>query len=61
MATTKSITLAVANEGERNFDIELVRGWEPKKISYMGSTVFFEYDGTFYSMNTIDFKQLFNK
>ncbi len=55
------ISVGVANEGEINLKVELLKTWEPKNIEYIGTTVFFKYDKTFYSMNREDFKKVFNK
>ena len=53
------ITVGMANEGEMNVKLDIVKGWEPKKISYMGSSVFFEVDGSFVSMKKLEFTEIF--
>ena len=54
------VTLGIANTGEKNFKVEDIIDWKPQKISYMGDSVFFQVDETFYSMKRIDFKEIFN-
>lgn len=60
-AVNKTIRVGVANEGEINVSIDVVSNWNPEKISYTGSLVFFSVDGTFFSMNRQEFKNIFNK
>jgi hypothetical protein len=55
----ESVLVGVANEGELNFPLEMVEGWEPKKIANVGSTVFFEHDDKFFSMERSKFKEIF--
>lgn len=57
----ESIKVGIANEGETNIDLEVVKNWEPKNIEYIGSTVFFKNDKTYVSMTREDFKRIFNK
>jgi hypothetical protein len=60
MSNLKSvITVGMANEGEMNINIDVIRGWEPKKISYIGTSVFFEVDGSFVSMKRVEFTEIF--
>lgn len=54
------IKVGIANEGETNLEIEIVRGWEPKNIEYIGTTVFFKNGGTYVSMTREDFKKVYN-
>jgi hypothetical protein len=53
------IKVGVANKGETNLDLELIQKWEPKDITYIGTTVFFKNDKTYYSMKQEDFKRIF--
>jgi hypothetical protein len=53
------VKVGVANEGERNLELELVEKWEPKDIHYIGTTAFFKHEKTYYSMNREDFKRIF--
>ena len=57
----ESVKVGIANEGETNLDIEVVKTWEPKNIEYVGTTVFFRNDKKYYSMTREDFKKIFNK
>lgn len=53
------VRVGVANDGELTLPVSEVKEWEPKKINYMGDVVYFKADDTFYSMKTVDFKQIF--
>ena len=53
--------LGIANEGEMAFDLDLVLGWEISKQTYVGDTVFFQADGSFYSMKRSDYNEYFKK
>ena len=55
------ISVGVANEGELNIGIDVVRTWEPKNINYVGDVVFFKQDKTYYSMKRNVFNEIFNK
>ncbi len=55
------IKIGVANEGETNMEIEILKSWIPKNISYVRDITFFKYEDKYYSIKTIDFKQIFNK
>jgi hypothetical protein len=54
------VRVGFANEGERNLEVDFVKKWEPKNISYIGDTVFFKNYDTYFSMKTVDFKRIFN-
>ena len=56
----KTIKVGIANEGEMNISIEVISKWKPEKMSYVGGSVFFSVDGTFFSMDRQDFKTIFN-
>jgi hypothetical protein len=56
----QTVTLGIANTGEKNFKVEDILDWKPEKISYMGDSVFFQVDETFYSMKRLDFREIFN-
>jgi len=56
----KMVKLAMANVGEQLMELEIVEKWEPEKITFLGNTVFFSVDGTFFSMNRVDFMNIFN-
>jgi hypothetical protein len=53
------VRVGVANDGELTLPVSEVKEWEPKKINYMGDVVYFKAGDTFYSMKTVDFKQIF--
>ena len=38
---SKSVLVAVANEGEQNMPLDVVQNWDPQKLSFFGETVFF--------------------
>ena len=62
MAEIKStFTVGVANEGERNMSVEDLLRHEPKKVTYGGTQVFFEHDGTFLSMTRLEYQEVFGK
>jgi len=54
------VKVGEANNGELNLDIEIVKKWEPKDINYIGTTVFFKNEKTYYSMTRDDFKKIYN-
>lgn len=56
---SKKIMLGIANQGEMAFDLDLVLKWELKKHTFIGDTLFFEVDGTFYSMKRTDYNTYF--
>lgn len=60
MAVKETIKVGVANEGETNMDVELIKSWIPKNITYSGDIVIFKADKKFYSMKRDDFKKIFN-
>ena len=55
----ESISIGVANEGQINVPRENIERWEPKKISIIGSTVFFKQDEQFLSMDRTTFQDIF--
>jgi hypothetical protein len=56
----ETVSVGFANEGERNLKVDIVSKWKPKNISYIGDTVFFKNEDTYFSMKTTDFKRIFN-
>lgn len=56
----ESVKVGVANNGETNLDVEVIKAWVPKNINYIGTTVFFKNDTTYYSMSREDFKRIYN-
>jgi hypothetical protein len=55
----KSVLVAVANVGEQNLQVEVVEKWQPDKLSFLGDTVFFRVDDTFFSMKKVEFCTIF--
>jgi hypothetical protein len=55
----KSVTLGVNNKGERNFPVNVIKNWNPEKVNYFGDTVYFKVGEVFYSINSEDFKDIF--
>ena len=53
------VKVGTANQGWTNMSTSLMEGWEPKKIAYMGTTVFFQIEDTFHSMSRKDFEDIF--
>mgnify|MGYP000573622460 FL=1 len=56
----ETVLVGIANEGETNLDVEVVKKWEPKDINYFGEVVFFKHDKTYFSMKRDVFKKVFN-
>ena len=54
-----TVRVGFANEGEQNLKVEIVEKWTPKNITYIGSTVFFKHDGSYFSMTIEDFRRIF--
>lgn len=59
--TKLTVSVGVANETERNFDVEILKTWEPKNINYFSDTVYFKHEDTYYSMKRQDFDKIFKK
>jgi hypothetical protein len=57
----QTISVGVANEKEKNIDVEELKTWTPKNISYFSDTVYFKYDGTYYSIKRLDYDKIFNQ
>lgn len=56
---SKSVSVAVANIGEQNIPMDIILKWVPEKLSFVGDTVFFKVDDTFFSMKKNDFCNIF--
>jgi hypothetical protein len=56
----ETVNVGFANLGEFQLKISDIEKWTPKKITYLGDTVFFKHDDACYSMKTNDFKIIFN-
>ena len=46
--TKQTISVGVANEKEKNFDIEELKSWNPKNINYFSDTVYFKHEDTYF-------------
>tara|TARA_R110002050_G_scaffold34397_13_gene86910 strand:+ start:1397 stop:1579 length:183 start_codon:yes stop_codon:yes gene_type:complete len=57
----KTLRLGIANSGEINIEVKEILTWKMDKISYIGDVMFFEHEGTFYSMKRIDYKNYIKK
>lgn len=57
----EKVTLGVANEKEISVDVEDLKTWEPKKISYFSDIVYFKYNDKFHSIKRIDFDKYLKK
>lgn len=55
----RKVLIGVANQSEISRQINEIVDWEPKKISYIGNTTYFQHENVFYSMSTTDFKDVF--
>lgn len=55
------VMVGIANEGEKNMDVDVIKLWEPKDILYSGVSVFFKHEDKFYLMKREDFKRIFDK
>lgn len=57
----KNVLVGVANKNEQSMKVEEIQDWQPEKVSYVGTTTYFKIkDGdTFYSMERIDFNDIF--
>lgn len=53
------VKVGFANEGEQNLKVEVVEKWTPKNITYLGDTVFFKNEGSYFSMKREDFQKIF--
>ncbi len=53
--------LGVANEGEKSFEIEVLKTWQPKNVNYFSDVVYFSNDKIYYSMKRVLFDQIFKK
>ena len=60
MYQKESVTLGVSNEGEKNFPLDVIKNWNPEKVNYFGSTVYFKVGEKFYSINSGDFNDIFS-
>jgi hypothetical protein len=57
----ESVMVGVANEGEKSFDVEELKTWQPKNINYFSDVVYFSNDKIYYSMKRTTFDQIFKK
>jgi acyl-coenzyme A synthetase/AMP-(fatty) acid ligase len=55
------VTIGVANDKEKNVEVDELKNWTPKNVNYFRDTVYFKYDGIFYSMGRIDYDKIFSK
>lgn len=55
----KNILVGVANKNEQSMKIEDIKDWEPTKVSYIGNTAYFKVEDTFYSMTSVEFRELY--
>ena len=58
--TKQTVSVGIANEKETNMDVEELKTWVPKNISYFGDVVYFKNDKTYYSMKRLNFDKIFN-
>jgi hypothetical protein len=55
----ETVKVGVANEGEINIAISVVKKWSPINKSQFGDTVFFKQGDTYYSMKVLDYNKIF--
>lgn len=60
----KSVIVGVANQNETSMKVDDIKDWEPKKVSYIGTSTYFQVvdedgNGTFYSMESPEFREIF--
>ena len=53
------IKIGVANEGELNLPVSLLKEWKPSNVNQFGDTVFFKQEDAYYTMKTVDFRKLY--
>jgi hypothetical protein len=53
------ITIGKANLGEVTLPVAELSDWQPKKITFSGDSVYFNYDDTFYTMPKRAFIEIF--
>ena len=58
---SKSVLVAVANDGQQNMPLDVVSKWDPDKMSFFGDTVFFKVEDTYFSMEKIEFCNIFRE
>jgi hypothetical protein len=58
---SNNILVGFANDNEQNIPLEIIEKWEPKKISFLGDTVFFKTEENFVSMKKINFCDIFKE
>ena len=56
---SKMIKVGIANQHNTVISIDVVSEWQPKKITYLGTTVFFQVEDVFYSMSRVDFDEIY--
>lgn len=59
--TKKTVTIGIANEKEKNFEVETVATWKPTNVTFASDTVYFKHDKVFYSMKRLDYDSIFKK
>jgi hypothetical protein len=55
----KLIRVGVANEGEIDIETDVLKSWSPKNLNYIGDTVYFKQDKSYFSMKLVDFNKLY--
>lgn len=53
------VKVGIANDGEKNLEIEELMKWEPKNVNYFGDVVYFKYEDKYYTMKVVDFRKIF--
>jgi hypothetical protein len=57
---SKTVVVSTANKQGLNLMlVDDIKDWEPSKISFIGTSTYFKVEDTFYSMKSIDFREIF--
>ncbi len=58
---SKMVKIGVANQSSMMISLDIMSDWEPKNITYTGAVVFFQVGIMFYSMERLEFENIFKK
>jgi len=61
MDDNRRVLVCEANKekGVNQMSVKEIKDWEPTKVSYIGTSAYFNVNGTFYSMSSIDFREIY--
>lgn len=55
------VKVAIANQTEKNFDVDVVEKWVPTEITNIRDFVIFKHEDTYYSMKRVDFQKIYKQ